>query len=206
MLADEEGVGDMIDPVATEAFHHMMSHVFLVPDRLVLGRRPGERGDHVAPIVRLRSEHLLAIEVACARQTDRMAKRNITGVFQHWDCIDPGWNPGGIWRPVRLERTGPVRISRLRVLCREADATRASISPLMSTPVTWPGATIDAARMATAPVPVPRSSTRSPVFSPARSMTPSTTDAKRRSTSRTYGCAMRFQTPTCHANPFPSAS
>jgi len=75
-----------------------------------------------------RGEHLLAIEVACARQSDRTAKRNITGVFQHWDCIDPDWNPGGIWRPVRLERTGPVRISRLRVLCREADATRAIIS------------------------------------------------------------------------------
>ena len=73
-------------------------------------------------------EHLLAIEVACARQSDRTAKRNITGVFQHWDCIDPDWNPGGIWRPVRIERTGPVRITRLRALCREADATRAILS------------------------------------------------------------------------------
>ena len=61
-----------------------------------------------------REEHLLAVETACARQSDRTAKRNITGVFQHWDCSDPDWNPGGIWRPVRLERTGPVRISRLR--------------------------------------------------------------------------------------------
>ena len=55
-------------------------------------------------------------------RSDRTAKRNLTGVFQHWDCIDPDWNPGGIWRDVRLERTGPVRISRLRVLCRDADA------------------------------------------------------------------------------------
>ena len=70
-------------------------------------------------------EHLLAVEVACARQSDRTAKRNITGVFQHWDCLDPDWNPGGIWRPVRIERTGPVRMTRLRALCREADATRA---------------------------------------------------------------------------------
>ena len=35
---------------------------------------------------------------------DRTAKRNLTGVFQHWDCLDPDWNPGGIWRPVRIER------------------------------------------------------------------------------------------------------
>ncbi|HTN81664.1 MAG TPA: hypothetical protein VMK16_18470 [Acidimicrobiales bacterium] len=80
--------------------------------------------DHVTG----RDEHLLAIEVACARQSDRTAKRNITGVFQHWECIDPDWNPGGVWRPVRVERTGEVRISRLRVLCREADATRAILS------------------------------------------------------------------------------
>ena len=45
----------------------------------------------------------------------------ITGVFQHWDCIDPTWNPGGLWRPVRVETTGPVRIDRLRVLCRDAN-------------------------------------------------------------------------------------
>ena len=38
-----------------------------------------------------------------ARRRDRTAKRNITGVFQHWDCLDPEWNPGGIWRPVRVE-------------------------------------------------------------------------------------------------------
>ena len=45
-----------------------------------------------------------AIEVTCTRPSDRTAKRNITGVFQHWDCLDPDWNPGGIWRPVRVER------------------------------------------------------------------------------------------------------
>src|SRR5581483_4256517 len=41
-----------------------------------------------------RSEHVLAVEVTCAPQRDRTAKRNLTGVFQHWDCLDPEWNPG----------------------------------------------------------------------------------------------------------------
>jgi beta-mannosidase len=72
-----------------------------------------------------RREHVLAVEVACARPADRKAKRNLTGVFQHWDCIDPDWNPGGIWAGVRLERTGPVRIVSLKVLCREASEERA---------------------------------------------------------------------------------
>ena len=72
-------------------------------------------------------EHVLAAEVTCAPQRDLDAKRNITGVFQHWDCIDPGWNPGGIWRPVRTIETGPARIMSMRVLCPAADATRARV-------------------------------------------------------------------------------
>src|SRR5439155_13768288 len=35
--------------------------------------------------------------------------------------------PGGIWRPVRVDDTGPVRISRLRTLCREATDARAVV-------------------------------------------------------------------------------
>lgn len=69
-------------------------------------------------------EHVLAVEATCTPPGDKRAKRAITGVFQHWDCMDPQWNPGGLWRPVRIERTGPVRITRLRVTCREADAAR----------------------------------------------------------------------------------
>jgi beta-mannosidase len=82
----------------------------------------------VTEALRARAEHTLALEVTCAPQTDKTAKRNITGVFQHWDCLDPDWNPGGLWRPVRVTETGPVRIARLRVLCREATAERAVVS------------------------------------------------------------------------------
>jgi beta-mannosidase len=74
-----------------------------------------------------RSEHHLAVEVTCAPPGDLTAKRNLTGVFQHWDCLDPDWNPGGIWRPVRVTETGPVRIAGLRVLCREATEERAVV-------------------------------------------------------------------------------
>jgi len=74
-----------------------------------------------------RDDHLLAVEVGCSRPGDRRAKRNLTGVFQHWDCLDPAWNPGGIWRPVSLAESGPVRMSRLRVLCSEATPERATL-------------------------------------------------------------------------------
>ena len=51
------------------------------------------------------------------------------GVFSHWDNLDPAWNPGGIWRPVRLRDTGPVRISWLRVLCTEATEVARPAAP-----------------------------------------------------------------------------
>ncbi|MDQ1416249.1 MAG: beta-mannosidase [Acidimicrobiaceae bacterium] len=74
-----------------------------------------------------RSEHLLALELTCDRPSDKTAKRNLTGVFQHWDCIDSDWNPGGIWRPVTLFETGPVRVAKLRVLCTDANEERATL-------------------------------------------------------------------------------
>ncbi len=79
----------------------------------------------VTDALRARSQHHLAVEVTCTPQSDRTAKRNITGVFQHWDCLDPDWNPGGIWRPARIAETGPVRIARLQMACREATSERA---------------------------------------------------------------------------------
>jgi beta-mannosidase len=82
----------------------------------------------VTGALRDRTEHALAVEVTCTPQYGSSSKRNITGVFQHWDCLDPQWNPGGIWRPVRLTGTGPVRIATLRVVCSEANADRAVLT------------------------------------------------------------------------------
>ena len=74
-----------------------------------------------------RTDHVLGVDLTCTPPGDRTAKRNLTGLFQHWDSLDPDWNPGGIWRPVRLERSGPVRLRHLRVLCREATAEQAVV-------------------------------------------------------------------------------
>jgi beta-mannosidase len=93
---------------ATEGY--FFPHIFEVTEGLATG-----------------DDHVLAVEVGCARPTDPTAKRALTGVFQHWDCHDPEWNPGGIWRPVRLTDTGPVRLARLRVLCAEATSERAQL-------------------------------------------------------------------------------
>ena len=81
----------------------------------------------ITALSRFGDEHVLAVELACTPQSGPRNKRNITGVFQHWDGIDRNWNPGGIWRPVRVYDTGPVRVDRFRVLCRDADSTRAHV-------------------------------------------------------------------------------
>ena len=67
-----------------------------------------------------RPDHLLALEVVCDRPARRAANRALTGVFGRWDCIDPAYNPGGIWAPVKIEVSGPVQMSSLRATCVEA--------------------------------------------------------------------------------------
>ena len=81
----------------------------------------------ITDLARLTPDHVLAIEVACSPQRNPKAKRNITGVFQHWDCLPSDINPGGLWRTVHIESTGPVRLERLRVLCRDANEVRAHL-------------------------------------------------------------------------------
>lgn len=73
-------------------------------------------------------EHVVAIEATCSPQANRAAKRNLTGIFQHGEFLDPDWNPGGIWRPVRVEHTGVVRARGLRALCTKANQQQATVT------------------------------------------------------------------------------
>lgn len=82
----------------------------------------------VTDALRTRSEHTLAVEVACSPSRDRANKRNITGAFQDSVTGDRAGNPGGIWQPVHLVDSGPVHITRLTARCVEASAERAVVS------------------------------------------------------------------------------
>jgi len=100
-------------------------------DETYLGATEGYFMPHafdITELTRHRDEHALAVEVACPRQEDPTAKRLITGVFSHWDTMDPEWNPGGLWRPVRVVATGPVRIARTRCTCVEATEARGRLA------------------------------------------------------------------------------
>lgn len=81
----------------------------------------------VTALAAMSYEHVLAVEVTCSPERGTTGRRNITGVFQHSEAVDRDWNPGGLWRSVRVHETGPVRIDRLRVLCRDADDSRAHV-------------------------------------------------------------------------------
>jgi beta-mannosidase len=78
----------------------------------------------VTALSRFADDHVLAVEVTCSPQTSTTGRRNISGVFQSPTSTA---NPGGLWRPVQYYDTGPVRIDRLRVLCRDADERRAHL-------------------------------------------------------------------------------
>jgi beta-mannosidase len=96
-------------------------------DREYLGATEGAFSRHAFEItdaLRSRTEHLLAVEVACSPPRDRSTKRAITGAYFASALIDPALNPGGIWRPVRIAESGPVRLARTRVVCSETTAER----------------------------------------------------------------------------------
>jgi beta-mannosidase len=125
---------DLERPAADERAWVVLDGVFYQGDVWLDGAYLGDPEGYFFPhafditaLSRLTTDHVLAVEVTCSPQRDRRAKRNLTGIFQHWHCIDPEWNPGGLWRPVRIETTGAVRIDSLRVLPRDVSEARANV-------------------------------------------------------------------------------
>lgn len=62
----------------------------------------------------LEQENTLLVEVDCPDEVDKQNKTLITGVFSHWDALDPQANPGGIWLPVEILESGEVYITETR--------------------------------------------------------------------------------------------
>lgn len=58
----------------------------------------------------LAASNELVVEVDCPDDKDKHEKTLITGVYSHWDCLDPTTNPGGIWLAPYLAESGPARV------------------------------------------------------------------------------------------------
>ena len=52
--------------------------------------------------------------------------RNLNGIFDDPDIVGHQ-NRGGIWQPVRIVSTGPVRMIKNRLVCTEASTTAAKV-------------------------------------------------------------------------------
>ena len=76
--------------------------------------------------------------MTCAPQDTESPRRNLTVRLQAWPD-GPDRNPGGLWREVRLERTGPARLDQLRTVVLEADEDRAILRCVATVVVTDPG-------------------------------------------------------------------
>ena len=80
----------------------------------------------VTELMAARDEHLLAVEVACPPPGGDTNRTSLTGSLQSGPLAPPG-NPGGIWRPVGIDSTGPVAIRHARLLCVAAGHDRAEL-------------------------------------------------------------------------------
>jgi beta-mannosidase len=63
----------------------------------------------------LKGKNTLLVEVDCPDEDDPANKTSITGVFSHWDALDPETNPGGIWLPVEIVPSGELYIKETRL-------------------------------------------------------------------------------------------
>jgi beta-mannosidase len=93
-----------------------------------LGRREGYFMPHVYEVTPwVAEENTLVVEVDCPDEHNKLGKRMITGVFSHWDCLDPATNPGGVWLPVELIATGPVRVDDVLLHAETIDEATATV-------------------------------------------------------------------------------
>lgn len=99
-------------------------------DGVYLGATDGYFTHHRFEVTDLASKaesHVLAVEVTAPRTTSEGPNRDITGWLTHAPTLPQGWNPGGIWRPLRFVDTGPASIRHFRVKCTEATPASATI-------------------------------------------------------------------------------
>ncbi|MDI3279844.1 MAG: glycoside hydrolase family 2 TIM barrel-domain containing protein [Bacillota bacterium] len=75
----------------------------------------------------LREQNVLVVEVNCPDEKSKRRKRMITGVFSHWDAIDPATNPGGIWLPVELVYTRDIYLAEKYFRTLDFDQKKARV-------------------------------------------------------------------------------
>ncbi len=99
-------------------------------DESYLGNTDGAWVPHrfeVTEALTARNDHVLGIEVASPTTQPGDPRRDLLGTLMGGPHVATDWNPAGIWRPVRIRRTGPVSITAHRVVCTSASAANAVV-------------------------------------------------------------------------------
>lgn len=72
-------------------------------------------------------ENELLVEVYSPEEREENTRETIGGIWARWDGMDPGINPGGIFRDVTLVRGGQVRLRSLGVDARPSGKSRVTL-------------------------------------------------------------------------------
>lgn len=75
----------------------------------------------------LQSKNELLVLVDCPDEKVKNDKRMITGVFSHWDCLDPKANPGGIWLAPEIHEANGAFLDRVSIHTESIGKEQASV-------------------------------------------------------------------------------
>jgi beta-mannosidase len=122
------------DPLPDDRSFLVLDGVMAASDVWLDGSYLGDTSGYVVPhafevtdLLAARTDHLLAMEVSNG-PVGPGRTRDLTGAFGRSALTGEGHNAGGIWRPVRVERTGAVRLRYSRLRCPEATPRRANLA------------------------------------------------------------------------------
>lgn len=121
------------EPPKGERIHLVFPGIFYYSTVWFNGRRLGDHEGYFSAqrydiTDWLQEENEVVVEVNCPDEKIRNSKRMITGVFSHWDCLDPTTNPGGIWLTPYLRVTGDRLLDSCLFQTDELDGEDAAVT------------------------------------------------------------------------------
>lgn len=102
------------------SYRLILPGIFYWSTVILNGERLGDHEGYFAPqsydiTEFIKDKNELLILVDCPDEKVKNDKRMITGVFSHWDCLDPKTNPGGIWLAPEIHEAKGAFLDRVSI-------------------------------------------------------------------------------------------